>query len=237
MPPVLEEIQCPACGADCKLSFTVCDKENTDWVFCGCSTIFRLGKPDKAHFDAEYLKKYTDYKALAERYDYFLRLYLPLVRELTYGRRFLDVGFGADYQIKALEQDGWIVDGIDLMENEYTTGDFEKHDFTGRQYDFVLMGRVLEAFHNPMRCLLKAKEILSPGGVLAITTPDAELVYERGLFGFGNWDPQDKWVIFGETQLRKVLETMGYKVVLSRKDTEKRGVGWNTMHIIAQRVI
>ena len=236
MPSTLEEVKCPACGSECKLSFTIADEARTDWVFCLCRTIFKLDKTDKAHFDEAYLKRYTDYKALPARYDYFMRLYLPLVRELTYGRRFLDVGHGVDYQIRALEADGWIAEGIDLMPNEWIEGDFEKHDFKVKQYDFILMGRVLEAMHNPIKALLKAKELLSLGGVLAITTPDAELVYQKGMFEFGNWNPEDKWIIFGETQLKKILETLGFKVILSRKDTERRGVGWNHFHIIAQKV-
>lgn len=235
--PIVEKVTCPACSAECMLSFTIADTASTDWVFCKCGTIFQSAKKtDKAHFDAEYLKRYVDYKALDLRCDYFMRLYLPLVRELTYGRRFLDVGHAYAYNIEALKADGWIAEGIDLIPAAgEITGDFEKHDFKAKRYDFILMGRVLEAMHNPVRALLKAKELLTPDGVLMIVTPDAELVYERGLFEFGNWNPDDKWIIFSETQLRKVLETLGFKVIMSRKDTERRCVGWNHAHFIAQR--
>lgn len=233
---LVEIVRCPACLSECKMSFQVADAETTEWVFCVCGSLFQPDKIDKAHFDEDYLKKYVDYKALPERADYFMRLYLPLVRELTYGRRFLDVGFGFEYHMKSLTADGWIVDGIDLVPNDWITGDFEKHEFKNMQYDFVHMGRVLEAFHNPVKAIVKAKELLSPGGVLAIVTPDAELVYTGGMFAFGNWNPKDKGIIFSETQLKKTLETLGFRVILSRKDTERRGIGWNHMHVIAQKV-
>lgn len=230
------DILCPACASECKLSFTIADTAETEWVFCKCGTIFQTKKTDKAHFDEAYLKKYTDYKALQTRCEYLMRVYLPLVRELTYGRRFLDVGCAFDHHIDYLKKDGWITEGIDLLETGHIKADFEKHDFKARKFDFILMGRVLEAFENPIRALVKAKELMPVGGVLAIVTPDAELVYQKGMFNFGNWNPDDKWIIFSETQLRRILETIGFKVVLSRKDTERRFLGWNHMHLIAQKV-
>ena len=236
--PITDSVVCPACSSECKLSFTISDNAQTDWVFCKCGTIFQTKFNDKKHFNEEYLKKYTDYKALKSRADYFMRLYLPLVRELTYGRRFLDVGNGFDYNVDSLTEDGWIAEGIDIVPGVGAiTADFETHDFKGAKYDFILMGRVLESMHNPIKSLVKAKELLNPGGVLAIVTPDAELVYEKGMFDFGNWNPDDKWVIFSEKQLRKILESLGFKVILSKKDTERRGIGWNHAHFIAQKEI
>lgn len=235
--PIVDQVICPACSVECKLSFTISDEAHTDWVFCKCGTIFQTKKNDKAHFDEAYLKKYTDYKALQDRADYFMRLYLPLVRELTYGRRFLDVGHAFEHNIKALEADGWIAEGIDLIPGAgQITGDFETHDFKNKRYNFILMGRVLESMENPIRALLKAKDLLMVNGVLAIVTPDAELVYQKGMFEFGNWNPEDKWIIFSEEQLKKILVTLGFKVIVSKKDTERRGIGWNHMHIIAQKV-
>lgn len=231
----LENVICPACGSQCKLSFQICDDAKTDWVFCKCSSIFQEKKTDKAHFDEAYFKRYTDYKALPDRCDYVMRLYLPIIRELTYGRHFLDVGYCFDHYIKALDADGWITDGIDLLNKGYIFGDFEKFDFKGRRYDFIHMGRVLESFQEPIRALVKAKEMLSRDGVLLIVTPDAELVYEKGMFEFGNWNPNDKWIIFGEDQLKKILATLGFKIILSRKDTERRAVGWNHVHMLVQK--
>lgn len=236
--PVVDPVICPACASECKLSFQVADEKATDWVFCKCGTIFQCDKKtDKKHFNLEYLTKYTDYKELKARAEYFMRVYLPMVRELTYGRRFLDVGNAFDYNVNYLSDDGWVTESIDLIaEAGGLTGDFEKHDFKNKRYDFILMGRVLEAFENPIRALLKAKELLLPKGVIAIVTPDAEIVYEKGMFEFGNWNPDDKWIIFSETQLGKILTTLGFKVIMSRKDTERRGIGWNHVHIIAQKV-
>lgn len=232
----VDKITCPACSAECKLCFNIADTAKTDWVFCKCGTIFQTDKTDKKNFDIEYIKKYTDYKALPERADYLRRLYLPLVRELTYGRHFLDVGCSFDHHVRALAEDGWIAEGMDLVEGFDIKGDFETYDFKNKRYDFILMGRVLESMHNPLRALLKAKELLAEEGVILIVTPDAELVYQKGMFEYGNWDPRDKWVMFSESQLKKILETLGFKVIMSRKDVEHRCIGWNHAHLIAQKV-
>lgn len=234
MPIIDSEIRCPACMTECKLSFSIADEKRTEWIFCKCGCVFHQGRVDKAIFNEEYHKKVTEFKALPERCEYIMRQYLPIVRELTYGRKFLDVGHGFDSFIEPLKKDGWIVDGIDLMAHGYIVGDFETYNFKTK-YDFILMSRVLESFHNPIKALYKAKELLNKNGVLLIITPDAELIYEKGMFDFGNWNPNDKSIIFSESQLRKILETLQFKVILCRKDTERRGLGWNHVHFLVQR--
>ncbi len=127
-----------------------------------------------------------------------------------------------------------MTDGIDLIKNDYINGDFESHDFKGQKFDFILMGQVLESFHNPIKAIVKVKELLNKDGALMIVSPDAELIYQVGMFEFGNWDFKQRWLIFSERQIKKTLETLGFRIVLSRKDTEKRFVGWNQFHVIAQ---
>ena len=235
MPLIDSLIQCPACMSECKLSFTIADEAKTNWIFCKCGTVFHQGRVDKSIFNEDYHKKVTEFKALPERCDYIMRQYLPIVRELTYGRRFLDIGHGFDHYINALKKDGWITEGIDLLPHGYIVGDFETYKFKDT-YDFILMSRILESFHNPIKSLYKAKELLNTNGVMLIITPDAELIYEKGMFDFGNWNPNDKSIIFSERQLKKILETIGFKVILSRKDTERRALGWNHVHMLVQKV-
>lgn len=235
MPLIDSVILCPACMSECKLSFAIADTERTEWIFCKCGTVFHQGRVDKSIFNEDYHKKVTEFKALPERCDYIMRQYLPIVRELTYGRYFLDIGYGFNYHIETLKKDGWITDGIDLLPHGYIEADFETHKFK-TTYDFILMSRILESFHNPIKSLYKAKELLNNNGVMLIITPDAELIYEKGMFDFGNWNPNDKSIIFSERQLKKILETIGFKVILSRKDTERRGLGWNHVHMLVQKL-
>ena len=105
MPIIDSEIKCPACMSPCKLSFDIADVEKTEWVFCKCRCVFHQKRVDKAIFNEEYHKKVTEFKALPERCDYIMRQYLPIVRELTYGRKFLDIGHGFDHYINNLKKD------------------------------------------------------------------------------------------------------------------------------------
>lgn len=230
-----EGVKCPACNAECKLSFEIADGESTNWVFCSCGSVFHQKAIDKAYFNEEYLNKYKDFNGIEHRYEYFERVYLPIIEELTYGRRFLDVGFGCDYHIKNLQERGWITSGIDLVSNYHLIGDFETHNFKNEKYDFILMGQVLESFKDPLAAIYKAKELLLPRGILAIVTPDAELIYKIGMWEFGNWNAKEKWVMFSESQLKNIVDKMGFNVVLSHKNTEQRFVGWNHVHILAQK--
>ncbi len=94
---LVEGISCPACNEPVKLSFTIADEEKTEWIFCSCGSVFHQKKIDKAHFDDKFIKFYKEYRSVQERYEYLERVYLPLIEEMTYGRRFLDVGFGLPY--------------------------------------------------------------------------------------------------------------------------------------------
>jgi ubiquinone/menaquinone biosynthesis C-methylase UbiE len=172
---------------------------------------------------------------LRERFEYVMRCYLPMVEEMTFGRRFLDVGFGLDFHLKNLTERGWVVEGIDLIENDFITGDFERHDFKDQTFDFIFMGRVLECFEDPLKAVYKARELLNENGVLMVISPDAELIYSGGMWDFGNWNFKEVGMIFSERQIKKVMDQMGFNVVMSRKDRGKRFVGWNMFHLIAQK--
>lgn len=232
---LLEGVKCPACNENCKLAFDIADAETTNWIFCACGSIFHQRALDKAYFNAEYLSKYKEWKGIEHRYEYLERIYLPLVEELTYGRRFLDVGMGCDYHVKNLEDRGWITTGIDLIPNDQITGDFETYDFKKEKFDFLLMAQVIESFKDPMKALYKAKELLLPQGILMLTGADAELIYKIGMWHFGNWNSKEKWLIFSEKQMKRVLDLLGFNVIVSHKNTEHRFMAWNTFHILAQK--
>jgi hypothetical protein len=55
------------------------------------------------------------------------------------------------------------------------------------------------------------------------------------MFNFGNWDSKTKWLFFSERQIKRVLDILGFKIVLCHKNLEQRFMAWNTYHLIAQR--
>lgn len=232
---LIEGLSCPACSRPVKLSFTIADEEKTEWIFCACSSVFHQKQIDKKHFDKKYLENYLEHKGLDQRHDYIAKVYFPIIEESQHGRRFLDVGFGSDRLIKTATERGWIATGIDLVPNAYIQSDFETYDFKNEKYNLIFMGNVIECFKDPIKAIYKAKELLMKDGILFIIGSDAELIFSIGMWEFGNWNSKEKWLIFGETQMRKTLETLGFKVIVSRKNLEKRFISWNQYHIIGQK--
>lgn len=230
----IEGLKCPACNSNVKLSFTIADEEKSDWIFCSCGSVFHQKKLDPDYWEKEYLPNYRGWKAIKDRYEYIEKVYIPIVEELTYGRKFLDIGFGTDYHIRNLRERGWFTQGIDLFKSEYLVGDFETYKFD-EKYDLIKLGNVIGAFQEPLKALYKIKELLNPSGLVLILAPDAELIYQKGMFSWGNWNWKENWIVFSEKQMLKILDAMGFDVILRHKNTEKRFMGWNFYHILAQR--
>lgn len=231
----MEGLKCPVCSTDVKLSFQIADKDRTDWIFCKCGSIFHQKALVDEYWMQEYHPRYLEWKAIEKRYEYIERVYLPLVEELTYGRNFLDVGYGADFHIRNLAQRGWKSNGVDLYVDGYLKDDFEGHDFKDEKFDFILFSNVLGAFKNPIKAIYKTWELLNSGGLVLIMSPDAEFVYEKGMFEFGNWQWQEQWIIFSMRQLIKILETLNFEIIVKHKNSEKRMLGWNYFNILTQK--
>ncbi len=230
------DIYCPVCGEKIKTSFTVKEEDGTsvDWLWCVCGSIFHQKGIKKDYFNEDYLKEIKEFKMVEDRYHLITRTYVPLVEELTYGRKFLDVGFGLPILIEDMRKRGWVSDGIDLIKNDYITGDFETYRFTDK-YDFIFMGHVLESLKNPIGALYKAHELLNPSGVLMVMSIDAEAVWVTGMSQFGHWQSKEKWLFFSERQFKKVVKRLGYNIILKRKNFAKRWLAWNDFHVICQK--
>jgi len=231
----MEGLKCPACQAPVKLSYVIADKDRTTWCFCKCGSVFHQKKLEQDYWIKEYHPKYKDWKGIKERYEYIERIYLPIAEELTYGRSFLDVGFGLDFHICNLAKRGWRTTGIDLYVDGYIKDDFETYDFKDDKFDLINMGNVLGAFKEPIRAIYKAWNLLKSDGFLLIMSPDGEFIYEKGMFGFGNWQWEENWVIFSHRQLLKILESLNFDIILKHKNTQKRMLGWNYHHTLAQK--
>ena len=127
-------LKCPICGKATNYIYRIeADKEKTDWYRCQCGIIFQDKFPGYSAFNSEYLKRYdTEMTANAE---HTARIYAPVVEDMTYGRMFLDVGYGTNYVMDFFKKRGWLTWGIDINEgikqvsgNQYK-GDFSYYDF------------------------------------------------------------------------------------------------------------
>jgi SAM-dependent methyltransferase len=216
-----------------------------DWMICQCGALSHQFKVEKTPFNLEYVEHLKRYKMAEERYGYFVRTYAPLIEELTYGRKMLEVGFGVPYIMKAFESRGWIIDGIDIIPNEFTTGDFESFDFLNEgkdRYDLIWMGDVLQCLNDPMAALIKAYNLLNPNGLLFICTPNAGLLQSQPMPHFGHWNAEENKIIISSAILMEMLgrvdESMTGRcrvVFMNDEIVGHRFITWNSMHVIAQK--
>ena len=104
----------------------------------------------------------------------------------------LDIGCAQGNLSLLLAEKGYIVDALDLRPEyiEYSKLKYEKGDIRwlnvnimefipGKQYDFVILGEILEHCAYPERILEKAVSLLRIGGHLIATTPNGRFVKEK----------------------------------------------------------
>ena len=123
------------------------------------------GRYDLAHFDLRH-------KAI-----------LDLIGARAGGRRLLEVGCGAGFFLKAAERAGWQVEGIELSE-EASRFAVERLRLPIRReraedapiapgsFDAAAMFDVIEHLFEPASVLAAIARALTPGGTLAISTPN-----------------------------------------------------------------
>ena len=83
---------CPICNVETNYIYRMEDgrtHEQSDWFRCQCGVVFQKELPDHSLYDEKYIAALAEGKRARERYDYMLRLYAPLIEELTYGRMML----------------------------------------------------------------------------------------------------------------------------------------------------
>jgi len=110
---------------------------------------------------------------------------LMLGLDLGSGARLLDVGSGYGYFCKAAQESGWQADGTEISHHaasiakaDYglttfvgTLNDFYERG-CGQRYDVLTMFDVIEHVEDPVALLRVAGELLKPGGICVIRTPN-----------------------------------------------------------------
>jgi SAM-dependent methyltransferase len=104
--------------------------------------------------------------------------------------RLLDVGAAAGFFMDEARRVGWTVEGVDVSPEmsrwgrerlglNLRTGTFARQDYSEGAYDGVTMWDYLEHSVDPVGDLVRARALLRPGGVLALSTGDAESLVAR----------------------------------------------------------
>jgi 2-polyprenyl-3-methyl-5-hydroxy-6-metoxy-1,4-benzoquinol methylase len=176
---------------------------------------------------------YTDY--IAERFNKqpqfaeIAREIRSLLVPLDRTPRLLEVGCGFGYFLDEAFEEGFSVTGVEFnpkaierLSRKYVfpikSGALEKVELEPGGFDAVAMFDVIEHLRNPFVCIDKIYDALAPGGLLAISTLDAESLVSR-LIGKRLEDfrrTREHLFFFSRHTLRRILEDHGFDLLLIR---------------------
>jgi SAM-dependent methyltransferase len=227
---------CPACDGPAVFAF---EKDGFALVRCrSCQLLFRrdLPAPDdllEIYGDAYFMSAagdthgqgYDDYLRDGPHHRVNARRRLERLERHIQPGRLLDVGCAAGFFISEAVARGWDAEGIELAESmaayarsslgvRVQTADFANADLTATSFDVVTMWDYLEHSIDPRNDLAKAAHLLSPGGMLAISTGDASSILAR-LSG-SRWHlltPRHHNFFFNRESLLRLLRRSGLDVV------------------------
>jgi SAM-dependent methyltransferase len=148
----------------------------------------------------------------------------------TTGPRILDVGGGTGEVSSTFVRQGNGATGLVVDPDESSiavarsqglegfAGTIEQFD-TARRFDLVLMLNLIEHVADPVGILGRAAELVEPGGLIWIQTPNFRALDGR-IFRRLNWAGYHcprHWAIFSEVGLRAALERVGLEAVRFRR--------------------
>lgn len=138
------------------------------------------------------------------------------------GGRWLDVGFGNGGLLTTAEEFGYEVVGLDLRRESvrlmqalgYAAHDVSLEDYRAdRPFDVLSMADVLEHMPFPKRGLQRARELLSPEGLLLVSMPNSDsflwkILSKNGVNPY--WGEIEHYHNFGRARLYALLEEHGF---------------------------
>jgi len=210
-----------------------------------CGVQFMNPQYSDAHLKGYYAHYVNESPDEEEPELYCNNFYLSLVeRYADQPGRFLDIGTGAGFMLKAAKARGWEPTGYDVdpatverishqIHIPVFSGDFEKIDWPRESFDLVAMHHVLEHLKSPEAYVRRVHAMLKPGGLFLIAVPNIESVSSRLKFmmeklglrrarrGAYYDTPHHLWY-FSPRPLEAFLARMGFKVLLERSGHQAR---------------
>lgn len=155
--------------------------------------------------------------------------------------RILDIGCGFCESLAYHSNRGCTAYGVEADENAATVariygfnlhvGTFDGQNYETNFFDYVTMDQVVEHLVNPIKTLKEIYRILKPGGILALTTPNAT--------GFGAHFFGKKWINwhvpyhlhhFSRKSLQHAARQSGFRITKIRTLTSSSWLYFQWMH-------
>jgi len=227
------DLRCPMC----QYRFTGghCAVDDNGYCQCvGCKGIFQIVLPEmqpNVVFEGETaVQRQADLESF--RREYFLRHLVSLESELLDlkdGRRLMEIGCGSGVLLDIASKKGWQADALELSAELASLAAGRSPKSTIRVvnvlactsedpvYDAVMAVDVLEHVTDPHLMLKNCHQMLKPGGLILIQTPNTKSLRRR-LQGT-DWDmldPDQHLQLFSREGLTSSLAGNGFEVVRIR---------------------
>ncbi len=212
------------------------------WYSCTCGVLYQPDPPSFDIKDKSYIKKHFNKKEYKDIARYKQRIYSPIIEELTYGRKMLDVGYATHIGMDYLKKRGWITHGIENNKDTVETDRILHDDFEttnklpNNAFNLVWMSFVLESFRDPLRAIEKVYGILKEEGVLFIATPDIDFLVSKPPDEWGWWKRKEHYIYWSQRALCRELERRGFNIILKQRNYFQRLGYYHDLQIIAQKV-
>ena len=184
------------------------------------------------HRDPDYeVGGYFDYEGDRANIERTFRARLRYIEKVRPEKgRILDVGCAMGFFVDVAEDAGWSAYGLDISEHaverarlrhgdRVERGTFPEANPPADEFDAITMWDYLEHTQNPRQELSRAFDLLSEGGLLALTTPDVR-TWPAKIMGH-RWmhlKPQEHLFYFSRRTLRRLLEEVGFRVLNIRSE-------------------
>jgi 2-polyprenyl-3-methyl-5-hydroxy-6-metoxy-1,4-benzoquinol methylase len=214
---------CPICGGGAR---ALGDKSGFPMARCrGCRHLFVDGTVDSGALDEVYRRYSYDRNDLEHVPGFVIDRLRQVIAPFGSARRngrLLDVGFGAGALLKVAREQNWRPYGIEMSalaveqakQNGFPdviAGDFLAAPWEDGFFDVIVMTELVEHLPEPRPFLRQAKRLLSPGGLLYLTTPNGQGLSGR-LLGI-QWSaaaPPEHLHLFSPRSLGLLLAAEGF---------------------------
>jgi 2-polyprenyl-3-methyl-5-hydroxy-6-metoxy-1,4-benzoquinol methylase len=189
---------------------------------------------------------YTDYRGDERLYiDTFRRRLRFVLKEGPRGGRALDVGCAAGFCMEAMRELGFETYGLEVSEtiasharerfgfDTIYIGTLQSAPYPKGHFDLITMWDVVEHVPDPVALLVKARELLAPGGLLVIETQDIDSHFARALGPrWHHYKHEEHIYHFNPDTVRTLLANAGFQVTGL---THRFGGKFVSFHFIAER--
>jgi SAM-dependent methyltransferase len=237
---VPDAVTCNVCGQLVPANAApVWRKDGFDIVRCSrCGLLFRRTLPTAAELGEIYAETYfrraegdpggqgyDDYLHEEELHRLNARVRVRRLGAFVSPGRLLDVGAAAGFFMDEAHATGWAVEGVDVSPEmshwgrerlglDLRTGPFAREDYPEGAYDLVTMWDYIEHSVDPVGELAHARALLRPGGILAVSTGDADALVAR--VSGRRWHlltPRHHNFFFSTATLRRACQAAGLDVL------------------------